>query len=117
MRANISSASDPDLGKSQSALLIQLAEALLRAAGVPAQKTNAEPTLIPITKPKELLHAGIAHPRTYRGWQWAYRQRKQRGLERAFVKAGSRVLVDVEAYLEAMRAQHAWFTGQPSGRR
>ena len=114
MKSTISPAGNAKLA--ESSLLVQLAQELLRAAGATAEK-SPEPTLIPITQPRKLSDAGIGHPATYRGWQWAYRQRKERGLERAFVKSGSRVLADVEAYLEAMRAQHDVADGRASRQR
>jgi hypothetical protein len=109
MKSSISRASDSKLA--QSALFVQLAQALLEAAGTPAEK-SATPTLIPIKEPERLLAAGIEYPKTYWGWVGVYRERHNRGLARAFVKSGRRVLVDVQAYLEAMRAQHASTNGQ-----
>jgi hypothetical protein len=48
---------------------------------------------------------GIAYPNTENGWRWTYRQRHQRGLAHCFLKIGKRVLVDPQAYLQALAAQ------------
>lgn len=105
MKGSISSARAKAQAIAHPELLIQLAHALLEAAGV-SPTTSAPPQLIPITQPKELAEAGITHPKTYRAWQWVYWKRHEYGVERGFVKQGSRVLVDVEKYKEALRQQH-----------
>ena len=56
---------------------------------------------------------GIADPNTENGWCWTYRQRHQRGLAHCFVRIGKRVLVDAQAYLEALKAQRTAETLAP----
>ena len=76
--------------------------------------------LIPMTDAESLRAAGIVYPRTIDAWRWLYRCRSERGLDRAFVKVGSRVLVDVPAYLEALRApgdQRVSATDSPTSHR
>lgn len=63
------------------------------------------PLLIPITEPECLRQAGIYYPTTYGGWQWAYRNRQSRGLDRAFVRSGRRILVDVAEYLRVLHSR------------
>lgn len=105
-------------GPGNSSLLTQLGQELLRAAGAPPERTNQN-VLIPITEPDRLTAVGIGYPSTYRQWQWVFRHRTERGLERAFVRTGRRILVDVTAYLEAMRAQHntLWSSSSDVGSR
>lgn len=67
----------------------------------------APPTLVPLTDTDTLRDAGIAYPTTIDGWRWIYRNRQERGLDRAFVRVGRRVLVDVPVYLEALRGRAA----------
>lgn len=61
--------------------------------------------LVPLTDLAALKAAGIGYPSTVEGWRWAYRVRAERGLEDAFKRQGRRVLVDTEAYLEAVRGR------------
>ncbi|HTD13288.1 MAG TPA: hypothetical protein VK676_14580 [Steroidobacteraceae bacterium] len=63
----------------------------------------SDPILVPITDLAALRDAGIRYPETVDGWRWAFRVREERGLTRAFVRQGRRVLVDVPAYLHAVR--------------
>jgi hypothetical protein len=42
---------------------------------------------------------GIAYPATLDGWRWAYRRRRERGLDGVFSKVGRRIFVDTEKYL------------------
>jgi hypothetical protein len=65
----------------------------------------AAPTLVPLTDINSLSAAGIEYPKTVDGWRWLYRVRAERGMERAFRRVGRRVLVDVPAYLAAVREQ------------
>jgi hypothetical protein len=65
------------------------------------------PLLVPLTDITGLRAAGIHYPETVDGWRWAYRVRAERGLERAFVRQGRRVLVDIPAYLRAVRSDAA----------
>jgi hypothetical protein len=61
--------------------------------------------LVPITDINALKAAGIHYPATVEGWRWAYRMRTDRGLDHAFIRHGRRVLVDIPAYLKAVRTQ------------
>jgi len=64
--------------------------------------------LIPITAPAEEFRAqGVVHPDSIGGWRWLFRNRAHNGLDRAFVRVGRRILVDVPAYLAALRAKRA----------
>ncbi len=65
------------------------------------------PTLVPLTDLESLRAAGIQYPETVDGWRWLYRVRAERGMERAFRRVGRRVLVDVPAYLAAVRREPA----------
>lgn len=65
--------------------------------------TAATPELIPLTDLKSLRQAGVVYPDSVDGWRWLYRIRDQRGLDQAFRRVGRRVLVDVPAYLAAVR--------------
>jgi hypothetical protein len=65
------------------------------------------PTLVPITDLASLQAAGVAYPHTVDSWRWLYRCRVERGLEGAFHRVGRRVLVDVPAYLDAVRGRSA----------
>ena len=60
---------------------------------------------IPINDPAATQAAGIAYPATENGWRWTYRQRHQRGLAHCFVRVGRRILVDPQAYLDALAEQ------------
>lgn len=62
-------------------------------------------TLIPLTDIEALHEAGVKYPATVDGLRWLYRIRAQRGMERAFRRVGRRVLIDVPAYLAAIREQ------------
>ena len=61
------------------------------------------PTLVPLTDTEALKAAGVVYPATEHGWRWLYRMRHERGLDQAFRRVGRRVLVDVPAYLAAVR--------------
>jgi len=65
------------------------------------------PTIIPITKTEDIRAAGVDYPTTVDGWRWLYRKRSERGLEQVFKRVGRRVLLDVPAYLEAVRKSSA----------
>ena len=60
---------------------------------------------IPINDPAATRAAGIAYPNTENGWRWLYRCRRERGLEHCFLKVGRRILVDPQAYLDALAEQ------------
>ena len=64
-------------------------------------------TLVLMTDLDALRAAGVVYPKTVDGWRWLYRIRHERGLDRAFCRVGRRVLVDVPAYLTAIRANTA----------
>lgn len=66
--------------------------------------TTTTPTLVPLTDVAALRAAGIHYPDTVDAWRWLYRCRHDRGLDRAFRRIGRRVLVDVPAYLDAVRS-------------
>ncbi len=68
--------------------------------------------LIPLTDQRGLTDAGIAYPSTTESWRWLFRHRVERGVEDAFVRCGSRILVDTDRFLERLRAG-----GVPSGTR
>jgi hypothetical protein len=59
--------------------------------------------LIPLSSISELHAAGISYPKTVDAWRWLYRCRAERGLERAFVRIGRRILVDVPKFVELAR--------------
>jgi|GEM_PF-2080384 len=61
------------------------------------------PTLVPLTDLATIREAGICYPSTVHGWRWLYRCRAERGLESAFRRQGRRVVLDVPAYLAAVR--------------
>jgi len=65
----------------------------------------ATPILIPLNDLESLRAAGITYPHSEHAWRWLYRHRVARRLERAFKRVGSRILIDVPAYLEAVRAE------------
>ena len=60
---------------------------------------------IPINNPEATQAAGIAYPATENGWRWLYRCRGERGLDHCFLIIGRRILVDPQAYLDALAAQ------------
>lgn len=62
------------------------------------------PTLVPLTDLAALRAAGIHYPASVDAWRWAYRNRHERGLARAFRRQGRRIVVDVPAYLDAVRS-------------
>lgn len=62
---------------------------------------------IPITDADALRAAGVAYPTTEHAWRWLFRVRHERGLDRAFVRVGRRILVDVPTYLDAIRSRAA----------
>ena len=67
--------------------------------------TSPAPTLIPIRQAHRLADAGLLYPRTYGQLRWLYRNRKARGLERAFVFVGKLILFDVDEYRRALIEQ------------
>ncbi len=70
---------------------------------------------IPINNPAATMAAGIAYPNSENGWRWLYRRRHERGLANCFIRVGRRVLVDPQAYLDALAEQRQG--GVPSGGR
>lgn len=62
-------------------------------------------TLIAMTDLSALRAAGINYPHTEHAWRWLYRRRHERGFAGAFRRVGRRVLVDVPAFLDAIRSQ------------
>ena len=80
-----------------------------------APTTLRAATLIPMHRVDLLLAAGISYPSTYEQWRWLSRRRKQRGFERVFVTIGRRVLVDVEAYRQAVRDQQTQYEQSSRG--
>ena len=65
------------------------------------------PTVVPITNIEALRRAGIEYPATVDAWRWAYRRRHENGLADAIKKKNGRIVVDVPAYLEAIRSAPA----------
>lgn len=63
------------------------------------------PILLPITDIAALRAAGIHYPATVDAMRWLHRHRAERGLSHAFKRVGRRVLVDVPAFLAAIRDQ------------
>lgn len=63
------------------------------------------PTIVPITDLDAIRAAGVHYPETVDGWRWLYRQRAERRLEHVFPRLGRRVMVDIPAYVEALRQQ------------
>lgn len=59
---------------------------------------SALPRLIPLTRLDELRQAGIVYPETVHAWRWLYRNRTARGLDKAFVRVGSRILINVNEF-------------------
>lgn len=68
-----------------------------------AKAPSAPALIIPLTDLQGLREAGIAYPDTEHAWRWLFRMRTERGLEKAFVRIGRRVCVDVPRYLTAVR--------------
>ena len=64
-------------------------------------------TLIAMTDIEALRAAGINYPHTEHSWRWLYRHRHERGVTDGFRRIGRRVLVDVPAFLNAIRSQEA----------
>ena len=77
--------------------------------GTTAESPTLPPaaTLIPIRQAHRLTDAGLAYPSTYGQLRWLYRNRKARGLERAFVCVGKIVLFDVAEYRRALGNRQA----------
>jgi len=48
----------------------------------------------------------VHYPKTIDGWRWLYRQRAERGLTHVFPRLGRRIMIDIPAYLAALRSQH-----------
>lgn len=67
------------------------------------ENTGSAPALVALTDLDGLAAAGIRYPSTVDGWRWLYRCRHERGLDRAFRRLGRRIVVDVAAYLAALR--------------
>lgn len=67
--------------------------------------TSTIPTLVPLTDIAALRAAGVHYPGTVEALRYLYRVRHERGLESAFRRVGRRVLIDVPAYLAAVRQQ------------
>lgn len=64
------------------------------------------PRLIHLTDPSEFKANGLPW-RTVEQARWAYRTRKENGLEKAFKKQGSRICLDVIKFHEAISIQTA----------
>lgn len=64
------------------------------------------PTIVPITDIGAIRAAGVHYPATVDGWRWLYRFRAERGMAHVFPRVGRRVMVDIPAYLAALRAQN-----------
>ena len=62
--------------------------------------------LIPLTKPEGFGQAGIPFKSTHAA-RWAFRQRRENGLEGAFVRIGKNVFIDVPKFHELVRKQAA----------
>lgn len=60
--------------------------------------------LVPISNSARLRDL-VGYPESEHAWRWLYRRRKERGLEQAFIRVGRRILVDVPAYVAALRKQ------------
>ncbi|MDA8248701.1 MAG: hypothetical protein M0Z28_05925 [Rhodospirillales bacterium] len=69
--------------------------------------------LIPMTDGPALAAARVHYPSTLESWRWLYRQRRERGVEEAFVRVGRRILVDTDRLLELMRQSGP--NGLPAG--
>lgn len=61
--------------------------------------------LIPMTDIQGLRAAGINYPHTIDSWRWLYRHREERGVTEAFRRVGRRIVVDVQAFIDAIRSQ------------
>jgi hypothetical protein len=61
--------------------------------------------LIPMNDLEALKAAGVLYPQTEHGWRWLYRHRHIKGFSGAFRRVGRRILVDVRAYIDTVRAQ------------
>ena len=68
---------------------------------------STTPTIVALTDLPALRAAGANYPETVDGWRWLFRRRRERGLETAFKRCGRRILIDVPAYLEALRQKSA----------
>lgn len=69
--------------------------------------------LIPMTDGPALAAARVHYPSTLESWRWLYRQRRERGVEEAFVRVGRRILVDTDRLLDLMRQGGP--NGMPAG--
>ena len=69
--------------------------------------------LIPMTDGPALAAARVHYPSTLESWRWLYRQRRERGVEEAFVRVGRRILVDTDRLLDLMRQSGP--SGLPAG--
>lgn len=63
------------------------------------------PTIVPITDIEAIRNAGVLYPETVDGWRWLHRHRVARGMAHVFPRIGRRVMVDIPAYVAALRAQ------------
>jgi hypothetical protein len=63
--------------------------------------------LIPMTDLDALKRAGILYPDSANAWRWCYRHRHARRLASGFKLNGRRIVVDVDAFKAAVRAQQA----------
>lgn len=63
-----------------------------------------ETVQIEITKPEAWTARGHSYPNTTDQWRALFRRRKELKLERAFIRIGSRILVDEARFIAATRA-------------
>ena len=66
-----------------------------------------ETVLIPINDLASWLARGHAYPKTTDQFRTLYRNRQRNGLGQAFVRIGTRILVDEAKFLAAAREQSA----------
>lgn len=74
----------------------------------PARASTAiPPALVPLTDLERLHTAGVHYAETVDAWRWLYRVHHERSMVRAFPRVGRRILVDIPACLDAVRAHAA----------
>jgi hypothetical protein len=74
------------------------------AANPPESLSIPSALLVPINDSAKLRDL-VGYPESEHAWRWLFRCRKERGLEQAFIRVGRRILVDVPAYVAALRKQ------------
>lgn len=67
----------------------------------------ADTALIPINDLERWLARGHGYPRTVDQFRTLYRNRQRNGLSAAFVRIGTRILVDEAAFIAAAREKSA----------